>query len=148
MDKVSDLSKQKFFNKDFSDMDLKGVPMDHSVFTLCKFKNADISGNDCSYSNFSGSDLTDVIANSTNFAHSQLGCRFFPKDAYGITLTLECKTFQGMVVGKLWWYAWLYFAAIMLPEKDEGKDLVDILIKAIGSQKYLTLKKIFEARRM
>ena len=148
MEEVKDLSYKQFFNQDFSDMDLKGVPMHHSRFTLCNFTNADISANDCSHSDFSGSILKDVKCNGTNFAHSILGCRFYPKDAYGITVTLECRTFRGMVVSKLWWLAWVYFALIMLPEKDNGVSLTDLLIKGLGAERYLKLKKIFDARQM
>lgn len=148
MDDSQDLSGKSYFNKDFSGMDLKGVPMHHSRFALCKFVGTDITGNDCSHSDFSGSDLTDVRCNGANFAHTILGCRFFPKDAFGITVTLECRTFQGMLVNKLWWMAWVYFALIMIPEKDGGVNLNDLLISALGSDRYIKLKKLFDARRI
>lgn len=145
---ITDLSYGNYFNQDFAGMDLKGIPMHHSKFNLCKFIDADISGNDCSHSDFSGSNLTNVRCNGTNFAHSILSCRFFPKDAFGITVTLECRTFQGMLVSKLWWFAWVYFALIMVPEKDKGTNLNDLLIAALGADRYIKLKQIFDARRM
>lgn len=145
---VSDLSNQQFFAKDFSGMDLRGVPMHHSRFNLCKFRDTDIRGNDCTHSDFSGSDLTNVNCNGTDFAHTILGCRFFPKDAFGITITLECRTFRGMLVSKLWWFAWIYFALLMIPEKDKGTNLSDILIQALGCERYTRLKQLFANRQI
>jgi len=145
---VKDLSKSSYFRKDFSGMDLRGVPMHHSRFNLCNFRGADLSGNDCSYSDFGGSDLTDVRCNGTNFAHSKLACRFYPKDAFGITVTLECATFQGMIVSKLWWLSWVYFAMLMAPEKDKGVNLLDLLRQALGYERYTSLKQIFERRQL
>jgi pentapeptide repeat protein len=142
------LSGGKYFRRDFSGMDLKGVEMHHSQFTICNFRDADISGNDCSHSNFSGSDFTNIRCNMTNFAHSVLNCKFFPKDAFGITVTLECKNFRGMTVSKLWWQAWVYFALLMIPEKDKGVELTDLLLQALGKDRYIRLKQIFDVRQL
>jgi uncharacterized protein YjbI with pentapeptide repeats len=147
-EKVKDLSKGNYFAKDFSGIDLRGVPMHHSRFNLCKFVGSDMSGNDCSHSDFSGSDLTNVRCNGTDFGHSTLGCRFYPKDAFGITLTMECRTFKGMMVSKLWWLSFVFFATLMIPEKDKGADLNDLLIKALGGERYIKLKQLFEARQI
>jgi uncharacterized protein YjbI with pentapeptide repeats len=143
-----DLSNKKWFHQDFSGMDLKGVPMHHSRFTICNFTGVDISGNDCTHSDFSGSNLTDVRCNGTDFGHSVLGCRFFPKDAYGMTVTLECRTFKGMVVSKLWYLSWLYLATLTIPENDKGVNLRDLVIGALGFERFAKLKKIFDVRQM
>jgi uncharacterized protein YjbI with pentapeptide repeats len=144
-----DLSNQTFNRVDFSGQDLQGVNMSHSKFSGCNFNKANLSGNDCSYSKFNGSLMIGTKCRNTNFAHSTLGCAFRPSDAFGVTLTFRCETFRGMVTSALWWYCWVYFALLMIPDKDsDGVNPKDALIASIGLQKYLRLKRMFIEREL
>lgn len=144
-----DLSNQLFTKIDFSGQDLRTVPMHHSKFLNCNFDRANISGNDCSHSKFAGSSMVDILCRDTDFAHSTLNCIFKPKDAFGMTVTLRCETFRGMIVSAFWFYCWQQFSLLMLAEKDsEGIDPKAALIASLGTSKYLTLKRMFREREI
>lgn len=144
-----DLSKQSFTKVDFSGQDLRNVPMHHSRFLNCNFDKADISGNDCSHSKFAGSSLIGTKCRNTDFAHSTLNCIFKPDDAFGMTITLRCETFRGMIVSALWFYCWQQFSLLMLAEKDlDGVDPKGALIASLGMSKYLALKRMFREREL
>lgn len=145
-----DLSNQKFFKKDFSGQDLKIANLSHSEFICCNFDNADLREADCSHSQFRGSTFKDANCRGTNFAKAKLnGTIFKPIDCYGMTLTLECSTFRGMLVSNMWWYCWQQFSLLMKPDADaDGKDPKDSLIASIGISKYLALKRMFQEREI
>jgi hypothetical protein len=142
-------ANQKFFKKDFSGQDLRDIPMHDSEFLCCNFDNANLSGTNCSKSIFSGSTMIGTNCKNTNFAHAKLGCIFEPSDAYGMTLTLSCHTFRGMVVSAFWWYCWQQFGLLMVPQKDkDGVDPKDSLIASLGVRKYLALNRMFREREL
>ena len=146
---MQDLSNQTFVKKDFSGQDLTGVAMDHSSFLQCNFDNAILNSNDCSYSKFSGSTMVGTKCRNTNFAHATLNCIFEPDDAFGITLTLKCETFRGMITSAMWWYCFQQFSLLMVPKKDkDGTDPKAALIASLGNSKYLLLKRLFREREL
>lgn len=142
------LSRQKFFRKDLSGQDLSGQDLSYSDFICCNFRDTNLTKANCSYSDFTGSILDRTKCTHTNFMKSKLACVFRPSDAYGMTLTLECKTFKGMVISKLWWHGFVYFAMLMKPEEDNGKDLRDKIIEAFGTDRYLKIKSLFDRREI
>lgn len=142
------LAKQKFFRKDFSGQDLSGQDLSHSDFICCNFKDANLSNANCSFSDFTGSNLANTKCTHTNFMKSCLACHFYPSDAYGMTLTLECRTFKAMQISKMWWYGFIYFGMLMTPELDKGKDSRDYIITAIGKERYLRLTALFRRREI
>ncbi len=142
-----DLSRQRFYSRDFSGQDLRKVSMRGSLFSSCNFDSADLSEADCTGSDFQGSSFDQTTCYRTNFKDATLaGTRFNPKDCFGMTLTLQCKTFQGMKVGALWFYAWLLFATMMHPFGDTS-DMVDRVVTAIGPERWVKLKALFGKRQ-
>ena len=146
---MEDLSNSQFVNKNFSGQDLTGAKLDHSIFICCNFDKAILNSADCSYSKFTGGTMIDTMCRDTNFSHSILNCIFKPKDAFGMTLTLKCETFRGMKTSAFWWYCFVQFALMMMVEKDsDGTDPKDSLIKSLGINKYLALKRMFQEREL
>jgi len=145
---VETLSRKKFFRKDFSGQDLSGQDLSYSEFVCCNFTDANLSNANCSHSDFTGSVLERTKCTHTNFMKTRLACAFRPSDAYGMTLTLECKTFKGMVISKIWWHGFVYFAMLMKPEEDNGKDLRDKIIEAFGVERYAKIKRLFATREI
>jgi uncharacterized protein YjbI with pentapeptide repeats len=144
------LSRQKFYNADFSDMDLSRRKLRQSLFYQCKFDRANMSEADCEGSDFFGSSFVDTVCYRTNFKDAKLAnTKFLPKDAFGITLTMQCKTFDGMHVSQNYFYAWLIFATMMKPDKfPVQEDLLNSLVVAIGPERYVKLKALFTKREM
>lgn len=124
--------------------------LSHSVFKNCCFDGCDLSGAACEYSDFTGSSFRDSNLYRTSFKASKLACVVFePKDAYGITFTLECSTFENMQISQLWWFAWVMFAAKMLPTVGPIREnLHDKLVGMIGAERYVKLIELFRRREV
>lgn len=142
------LSHVQIYNKDFRKQDLSNQDLSHSEFICCTFDDADLSNANASYSKFTAGSMVRTKCTNTNFANTRLATKFQPRDCYGMTLTLRCSTFKGMSISRMWWYGWLYFAMMMVPELENGKDPRDAVISAIGTKRYLQLKGLFQAREI
>lgn len=142
------LSRQRFFRKDFSGQNLSKQDLSYSEFVCCNFTNTDLSHANCTHSDFTGSILRNTKCTFTDFSHSALGCSFFPSDCFGMTLTLSCRTFKGMHISRMWWFGFIYFALKMKPELENGKDLRDNVIEAIGIERYKKLSSLFASREI
>ena len=149
-DRAEDLSRKKFYGRDFSSLDLSRLKLRQSVFYGCNFNYADMSETDCEGSEFFNSTFIDTICYRTNFKDAKLaGTTFAPKDAMGITLTMQCHTFDGMKVSPLWFLCWLLMGTMMKPgDGPLGNDLVDKVISAIGAERYVKLRGLFGKRNM
>lgn len=141
------LTGREFAFESFEGQDLHKENLSCSTFINCSFVDCNLEDANCSHSKFLSCDFTGTILRYTNFARSALtDSKFYPKDAYGVIFSLECKTFKGLRISKLWWFGYKYFSLIMEPEKDGGKDPRDADIGAMGSDRYVKLCTMFERR--
>lgn len=141
--------QKREFRKDFSGQDLSGKDLSHTDFICCNFTDANLSDANCSYCDFTGSMLKHTRCANTDFSHTCLACHFEPIDAFGITWTLDCKTFTGMHTTKLWWFSNLYFSILIRPDIDDKEDaLRKELEKVFGSEKLAKLKALFIRRQI
>jgi hypothetical protein len=151
-DRTEDLSKKRFYNRDFSGLDLSRLKLRHSVFYNCNFNSSNLSETDCEGSEFFGSTFIDSVCYRTNFKDAKLaGTTFAPKDCMGMTVTMQCQTFDGMKVSPLWFLCWLLMATMMVPGDGvfgKGSELVDKLINVIGTERYLKLRGLFGKRNL
>jgi len=147
---VGEMSRKKFYNQDFSGKDLSHKKMRSSFFYRCNFDDADMSHADAEGTEFVGCTFNNSICYYSNFKDAKLaGNVFKPKDAYGITLTMSCKTFDQMETRQLWWYGMLLFATMMVPEREPvDEDLNAGLINLIGAERYAKLKTLFSKREV
>jgi len=145
-----DLSRQKFYQHDFSGQDLSKMKLRQSLFHRCNFDNADLTEADCEGSEFFGSTFRDTVMYRTNCKDAKLASTIFePKDCFGLTLTMQCKTFDKMKVSPMWWYAWLMFASLMIPGNvKESEELQNRLMQAVGAERYLRLRTLLAKREL
>jgi Pentapeptide repeats (8 copies) len=143
-----DLCRKKHYNVDFSGQDLSKLKLRQSVFFCCNFDGADLTEADCEGSDFCSSTFRRTICYRTNFKDAKLSNTLFdPKDCFGMTVTLQCKTFEGMQPSQIWWYGFLFFLTMMRPLPGPVKEpLVDNLIAMIGAERYVNLKAMFQKR--
>lgn len=134
--------------QDYHGRDFRGKNLSGSEFLRCNFDGADLTEVNCSNSSFVGSTFRDTICYRTNFMDANLGATIFePKDCYGMTISLTCRTFTNMHIGQLWWFAWLIFATQMKPADGPVKeDIRSLLIGMIGAARYTKLKALFQGR--
>lgn len=124
--------------------------MRQSLFHRCNFDNADMTETDCEGSEFSGSTFRNTSMYRTNCKDALLaGTVFEPRDCFGITLTMQCKTFDKMKVSKMWWYTFIMFGALMIAENvKENEALQTALIQCVGPDRYLRLKTLLAKREI
>jgi hypothetical protein len=142
------LSRQKFFNVDYSGKDLRAVDMSGSSFVCCNFDMADMTGVDASNSKFVGGTMRRTKCTRTNFMNTQLALRYDPSDCLGMTLTLSCSTFKGMSISEMWWYGWLYFAYQMVATPFVGRDSKQVMREFIGEERFSKLDAMFNNRQL
>jgi hypothetical protein len=144
------LSYRHFAECNFSGRDMAGKKMDHSLFIRCCFDRSNMSNAEAEWSSFDYSSFKETKLSYTSFKESSLtGTIFEPSDAYGMTLTLQCKTFQGIRISQLWFLCWLLFGSMMTAAKypvDEPWN--DKLIALIGAERYVKLKALFCRREL
>jgi uncharacterized protein YjbI with pentapeptide repeats len=145
-----DLSRKKLYNVDFSGQDLSHLRMRQSLFHCCNFDNADMTETDCEGTEFFGSTFRQTVMYRTNCKDAKLEMTVFePKDCFGITLTLQCKTFARMKVAPLWWYVFIMFASLMQPGPEAEQELLqNRLIQFVGTERYVKLKTLLAKREI
>ncbi len=150
MTATQSLSRQRFEKQDFSGQDLEKADLSFSVFSQCNFDGANMNEANCEGVDFSGSSFRRTRMYRLNGRNAKFaGTIFEPIDCYGMTLTFDCLTFQGMHIGQLWYFALLTMIASMWPAPVPVKEpLRDNLIALIGAQRYVKLKQMLQARQL
>jgi uncharacterized protein YjbI with pentapeptide repeats len=145
-----DLSRQKFYQTDFSGQDLSKLRMKQSLFHRCNFDNADLTEADCEGSEFLGSTFRDTVMYRTNCKDAKLGGTVFePRDCFGLTLTMQCKTFNKTKVSPTWWYSYIMFAALMIPGNvQQSEEMINKLIQVVGPERYVKLRTLLAKREL
>lgn len=146
-----DLCRRKFYSRDFTGAKLYKKRMRQSLFYRCIFDDADMTEADCEGSEFTGSTFRRTNCYRTNFKDAKLGATLFePKDCFGMTVTLQCKTFEQMKVSPLWWNIWLMLATMMHPVQPlaPGPLMEEKLIAFIGAEKYVKLRSMLKGREL
>ena len=135
-------------NEDFRTQDLSHQDMSHSRFRRCNFDDANMSFVNGEGTSFIGSSFRRTNCYRFNAKDAELGATIFePSDCYGMTVTLQCKTFTEMNVSKQWWYCWLILLTLMRPILRIGEDEIrDMLIAHIGAERYVRLRDKFRQR--
>jgi hypothetical protein len=132
----ADFSKHNLENADFRNTSLVGAN-----FEGCNLKYANFEGANCFGANFQEANLYRV-----NFKDAQLAdANLRASELYGITVTLECKTFQGIELHPGHWFGWLFYGLLMKPPTQE---LEDKLIALMGTERYQVLRTQYARRGM
>lgn len=142
------LTRRRFQGEDFSGQDFSKKDLSYSEFLSCNFDDCNLSEANCEGCNFTGSTFRRTNMYRTNACNAKFaGTVFEPRDAYGITLTFDCATWNGMKIGQLWWYAALTMWATTIPAPLPVKEpLQEKLIALIGPTRYVALKKMLRGR--
>lgn len=141
------LSNVSFVGRSFKGQDLVKKVMRFSKFECCDFDEVDLTEADCTGSSFAGCTFRRTVCYQTNFKDCVFGGAIFePKDLYGATFTMTCKTFQNMHISQQWWYAWLLFGTQMVPSDTPNKNCREMLIGMIGAERFTKLKALFAGR--
>lgn len=94
----------KYFKQDFSEVDWSSQDLRGREFHLCAFRRADLSYANAEGVNFYGSDFTGARLYHLNAKDAVMAKTIMaPRDALGMTVTLDCNTFDGMEFSRMGW---------------------------------------------
>jgi hypothetical protein len=137
----------KLHGADFTGMnlekaDFRSASCPYAVFkdTNCKFINAEGANFTCTSwggSNIHRGNFKDAILCDADWRGV--------KDMFGITMTMECRTWQGLKLDPGFYYGFLFYGMLMEPPSEEIKDK---LITFFGVDHFKTLHKLYANRQM
>lgn len=149
VEKPQDLSRQKFFGKDFSGQNLRKARMNASTFKNCIFDRADLTDANCEGSEFHGSTFKNSVCVHTNFRAAKMqNVLWAPADAFGCTFSMTCQTYRGMKFSRIWFLSHLQFALMMEADFEGGKQMQDAIIAAMGTDTYVKMQQLFRGREI
>jgi uncharacterized protein YjbI with pentapeptide repeats len=122
--------------------DFRGAAVPYCNFSRCNLKFANFENANCYGTQFEDADLHRANFKDAQMSDSSIG---MAKDLYGVTFTLECKSFQGIKIDSGWWYGWLFYGLLMKPPSQEAEDK---LIQMMGIERYSVLRDQYARRRM
>lgn len=137
----------KLYEADFSGMDLskadfRGASCPYANFENCNCRMINAEGGNFTMSKWTGADL-----HRANFKDATLCDADMRgvKDFFGITLSMDCKTWKGLKLDPGAYYGFLFYGFLMEPPTEEVKDK---LITFFGAERYTTLRDLYANRRM
>lgn len=137
----------KLYGADFTGMDLEkadfrsaSAPYCNFSDTNCRFINAE--GANFTLSKWKGSNLHRANLKDTILCDADMRG---VKDLFGITMTMECRTWKGLKVDPGFWYGFLFYGLLMEPPTEEAKEKLVIML---GPEHYETLRNLYATRRM
>jgi hypothetical protein len=137
----------KLHGADFSGMDLEKADFRSSACHYANFSNTN-----CRYANFEGAGL--MFTKWQGADCHRMNCKDASlcdadmsgvKDFFGITLTMECRSWMGLKVDPGFWYGFLFYGLLMAPPTEEAKEK---LMLFFGEERYNVLKNLYASRQV
>lgn len=136
----------KLSNCVFDNLDLHGADFRQASVPFSSFKNANLKFANFESANLYACDFTDADMHRVNLKDAITSdCIMEAKDLFGATVTMDCRSFQGMKLSPGWYYGWLFYGLVMVPP---SKDVEDKLINLLGPERYMVLRDQYARRRM
>lgn len=133
----------QFYDQDFSNQDLSRADFRRATLFNCKFDSSDLS-----YANFGEANLymSSFVGSKlyhTDFKDAVLaGCVLDPRDMMGMTITMDCNTFDKLRLSTKGAYSLLFLMCTMDLDPAMKKKLADIL----GAERIQSYEKVFKVR--
>ena len=150
----SEKKAKVYINRKFFDTDFSGQDLTHADFRGCTLVNCNFDNSNLRYATFEGancmgSSFRQASLYHTNFKDAILQKAILdPRDAFGMTLSIACDTFDKAELGKIWLAGWLYLPLLaQLPEGTKEK-LEAILVDLIGEERLKGLERHFADRTL
>ena len=136
----------KLSNCDFSGLDLHGADFRQASVPYSNFKGANLRYANFESANLFACDFTDADCHRINLKDAQMADTIMEaKDLFGATVTLECRSFQGMRLSPGWYFGWAFYLLVMQPP---SKEIEEKVISLLGVERYTVLREQYARRRM
>jgi len=136
----------KLSNFDFNGMDLHNADFRNASVPYANFSKANLRFANFENANCYGANFDQADCHRINFKDATLSDTIMTaSDLFGATITLECRSFQGMQLSPGWWYGWLFYGLLAKPP---SKDAEEKLIACLGVERYSVLRDQYSRRRL
>ena len=136
----------KLSNCNFDGLDLHGADFRQASVPFSSFRKTNLRFTNFESANLYACDFTDADMHRVNLKDATLSDTIMEaKDLFGATITLECRSFQGMKLSPGWWYGWMFYGLLAQPP---SKDAEEKLIQLLGVERYTVLREQYARRRM
>jgi len=140
---------RKFYDHDFSGMDLTHADFRGATCVNCNFDNSDLSyatfeGANCYRSSFRQSKLYHVNFKDTVLAEAEVD----PRDFFAATITLSCDTFDRTKLGKMYSVYWLFLLTLADIDPTLKQKVLGVLGETIGEERVKQLERSFADRTL
>ena len=137
----------KFHGVDFSGLDLEKADFRSASCPYCNFTNTNCRMMNAEGANFTCTQWAGADLHRANLKDAVLCDADMRgvKDFFGVTLTMECRTWMGLKLDPGYWYGWLFYGLLMEPPTQEAKDKLTLFF---GEERYNVLRDLYAHRRM
>jgi uncharacterized protein YjbI with pentapeptide repeats len=138
---------RKFYDQDFSQRDLT-----HGDFRGCTLVSCNFDNSDLSYATFEGANCYRSTFRQSSLYHASFKdavlaeCTMDPRNAMGVTISLNCDTFDKVKIGSNWMAAWLYYPLVADIPEEVRTTLTDMVRNMLGEEKFNGLERHFKNR--
>lgn len=136
-----------FDGMDLERADFRGCAVAFASFKGCNLKESVFEGANCTCADFDGANVR-----RANFKDAILcDAKFDVVDAFGLTITMDCKCFQHLHINAGFWWGMLFYGFLMDPiagpdfKPEEVKEKLSLVF---GAERFNTLKNHYLTRRM
>lgn len=127
--------------------DFRGARLPYASFKGCNLKHAVFEGADCTLADFDGANV-----HRTNYKDATMcDAKFDVVDAFGLTLSMDCKCWSHLKVNAGFWWGLIYYAFLMDPIPGPNfnpKEMKERLSLLMGPERYNTLRNLYSSRQM
>jgi pentapeptide repeat protein len=141
------LQQAVFDDMNLERADFRGCSLAWASFKRCNLKEANFEGTNCSFADFDGANV-----HRANFKDANMcDVKFDVVDAFGITLTMDCKSFYRMKPNAGFYLGLLFYGFLMDPVQSDTfnpEDFKEKLSVLFGPERYTTLRNLYATRQM
>lgn len=125
---------------------LQGADFRQASVPWCRFDGCNLRYANFEHANCYGTNFDEADLHRANFKNADISEAIMTaSDMFGVTITLECSSFKGVVLKPGWWYGFLFYALLMKPPSQEEEDK---LIQMMGVNRYTLLREQYARRRL
>ena len=143
---------QKFRGLKFPGADFSGMDLSRADFRSASCPYANFENTNCKMINAEGANFTMTKWRGSNLHRANLRDANLQdadmrgvKDFFGITLTMDCKTWKGLKLDPGFWYGFLFYGLVMEPPTKEDKERLEL---CLGPEHYKVLHNLYATRQM
>ena len=145
-------NRKNFRNLVLNGADFSGMDLEKADFRGARCPYANFTNTNCRFTNFEGTNLMFTQWKGSDLHRANLKDAVLcdadmrgVKDFFGVTMTMECRSWKGLKVDSGFWHGFLFYGLLMDPPTPEDKDK---LTTFFGADRYKVLRDLYAVRQV